>query len=277
MRGKNMTLILTWLFPFGICMGADSAISYNSYITEPSGRKRRRILTGGTKTLWIPKIRAGISYWGEGNIDNVTTDVWLSDFIFSHEDQYDNINDFATLLQDELRKLVPEITEPEGSLEYRYGKRGFHLAGFIEHEGKPIPTFYHIHNGQSETTSNINPRITNANYDLPPEKVLKHFPKSEFPCVANGEFYMYKILFDNLQTAFGQFGDLLRKASGSPFIFPDPTKFSDRLEACSEFARFWIRLVRDVYALSNLPEIIGGDISVLSISPSGETKFSRRP
>lgn len=81
-----MTLILTWLFPFGICMGSDSAVSYNSYVTEPSGRKRMRILTGGTKTLWIPKIKAGISYWGEGNIGSATTDVWLSDFIFSHRD-----------------------------------------------------------------------------------------------------------------------------------------------------------------------------------------------
>lgn len=38
----HMTLVLTWLFPVGICMGADSAISYNSHLTEPSGRKRRR-------------------------------------------------------------------------------------------------------------------------------------------------------------------------------------------------------------------------------------------
>lgn len=272
-----MTLILTWLFPFGIFMGADSAISYDSYITEPSGRKRRRILTGGIKTLWIPKIKAGISYWGEGNIDDVTTDVWLSDFVFSHQDQYNNISDFAILLQDELRKLVPEMTEPEDSIEYRFGKRGFHLAGFIEHEGKPLPTFYHIHNGQSETAPRINPRIINANYDFPPEKVLKHFSKSEFPYVRNGEFFLYTALFDNLQTAFRQFGDLLRKASGSPFIFPDLTKFSDRLEGCSEYSRFWIRLVKDVYALSNLPEIIDGDISVLSISPTGEAKFSRKP
>jgi hypothetical protein len=258
-------------------MGADSAISYNSYITEPSGRKRKRILTGGTKTLWIPKINAGISYWGEGNIGDVTTDVWLSDFIFSHEDQYDSISDFAILLQDELRPFVPEISEPEGSVEYRFGKRGFHLGGFIEHEGKPLPTFYHIHNGQSETTSNINPRIINANYDLPPERVLYHFAKSESPYVRNGEFFLYTALFQNLRIAFRQFEDLLRKATGSPFIFPDLTKFSDPLEAYSEFVRFWIRLVRDVFALSNLPEIIGGDISVLSISPTGEMKFSRRP
>jgi len=258
-------------------MGGDSAISYNSYITEPFGRKKRRILTGGTKTLWIPKIKAGISYWGEGNIKDVTTDVWLSDFIFSHKDQYSNINDFATLLQDELRTLVPEIGEPEGSLEYRFGKRGFHLAGFIEYEGKPVPTFYHIHNGQSETTPNINPRIINANCDLPPEKVLNHFAKSEFPYIRNGEFFLYTALFKNLLIAFRQFEELLGKATGAPFIFPEVTKFSDPLEAYSEFVRFWIRLVRDVFALSNLPEIIGGDISVLSISPIGEMRFSRRP
>lgn len=272
-----MTLVLTWLFPFGICMGADSAISYKSYITESSGRKRRRILTGGMKTLQIPKIKAGISFWGEGNIGDDTTDVWLSDFIFSRRNQYTTIHDFATLLQNELRELIPEITEPEGSLEYRYGKRGFHLAGFIEHKGKPVPTFYHIHNGQSETTPNINPRIINANYDLPPERVLKHFSKSEYPYVRNGEFFLYMILFDNLRIAFKQFENLLKGVYEKPFIFPDTTKFSDPLDAYSEFVRFWIRLVRDVYALSNLPEIIGGDISVLSISPTGETKFSIRP
>jgi len=272
-----MTLILTWLFPFGICMGSDSAVSYNSYVTEPSGRKRMRILTGGTKTLWIPKIKAGISYWGEGNMGSATTDVWLSDFIFSHRDQYSNISDFATLLQDELRKLVPEIAEPKGSMEYRYGKRGFHLAGFTEHAGKPIPTLYHIHNGQSETNPEINPRIINANYDLPPEKVLAHFSKSEFPYLRNGDFFLYATLFDNLHTAFEEFGGLLEKITGSPFVFPDLSKFSDQLDGCSEFSRFWIRLVRDVYALSNLPESIGGDILILSISPTGEAKFSRRP
>jgi len=258
-------------------MGADSAISYSSYVTEPSGRKRRRILTGAVKILQIPKIKAGISYWGEGNIGSETTDVWLSDFVFSNKDRYNNIHDFANLLQNELRELVPELTEPEDSLEYRYGKRGFHLAGFVEHEGKPTPTLYHIHNGQSETTKGINPRIINANYDLPPERVLKHFSQHQSPYVRNGEFLLYAVLFDNLLKAFRQLGDLLRKVHETPFVFPDKTKFSDPLEAYSEFVRFWIRLVRDTYALSNLPEIIGGDISVLSIFPTGENKFSTSP
>jgi hypothetical protein len=236
-----------------------------------------RILTGGTKTLWIPKIKAGISYWGEANIDNTTTDVWLSDFVYSHRDHYNNIGDFATLLQNELRKFVPEITESKDSMEYRYGKRGFHLAGFIEHAGKPVPTLYHIHNGQSETDTKINPRIINANLDLPPEKVLAHFSESEFPYLINGDFFLCATMFDNLQVAFGGFGSLLEKITGSPFVFPDLRKFANPLDGYSEFTRFWIRLVRDVYGLSNLPESIGGDILILSISPTGEAKFSRRP
>jgi len=258
-----MTLVLTWLFPVGICMGADSAISYNSHLTEPSGRKKRRILTGGIKIFQIPKIKAGISYWGEGNIGSDTTDVWLSDFIYTHRDDYNNIHDFAMLLQNELRELVPELTEPEGSPEYRWGKRGFHLAGFVQHNGNPVPTFYHIHNGKSETTPNINPRIINANHDLPPERVLHHFSRREYPNVRNGEFRLYTILFKNLKDAFELFKDLLRERHGIPFIFPDITKFPEPLEAYSEFVRFWIRLTRDVFGLCNLPEIIGGDISVL--------------
>lgn len=270
-----MTLVLTWLFPFGICIGADSAISYKSYITEPSGRKERRILTGGIKILQIPKIKAGVSYWGEGNIGCDTTDVWISNFIYSRRNEYDNIHAFATLLQNELRELVPELTEPEGSPEFRYGKRGFHLAGFVEHKGIPTPTFYHIHNGQSETTSNINPRIINANHDLPPEFVVKLFSERIYPNVSNGAFYFYRRLFETLYSLFGELYEKMRE-KGELFRFPDKDKFVNSLEAYSEFVRFWIRLVRDVYALSNLPEIIGGNISVLSISPDGKTRFSTR-
>ena len=59
-----------------------------------------------------------------GKVGTETTDVWLSNFIFSCKDDYDSISDFAVLLQDELREKVDEeITEPETSSQYRYGKR----------------------------------------------------------------------------------------------------------------------------------------------------------
>lgn len=95
-----MTLILTGLFPFGIVMGADSA--YTQKVTDNLGRTRLRILTGLRKVYEIPKIKAGISCWGKGIIENGTciTDVWLSDFIKSREDQYDTTHAFAILLQE---------------------------------------------------------------------------------------------------------------------------------------------------------------------------------
>lgn len=268
-----MTLILTWLFPFGIVLGADSALTQS--VSDTLGRRRRRILTGVRKVYSIPKIHAGVSCWGTGTIGNYTTDVWLSDFIASHENQYNTIHDFAILLQDELRNLVPEISAPEGSLEYRYGNRGFHLTGFVEHQGRPVPTFYHIHNGQSEVYPNINPRIINANQDFPPQRVSELFSQGIAPHVRNGSFFLYSALFHNLYELFTQLEDRLRTEDRS-FRFPDPDKFTNRLDAYVEFVRFWIRLVRDIYALSNLPEIIGGEILVLSISPTGESNFSSR-
>lgn len=252
-------------------MGADSAITYpNTLVTLPNGRRRPRILTDCTKVFKIPKINAGISFWGK-SFGNDSTDVWLSEFITSREDEYNNISEFAILLQNELRTLVPRITAPEGSHEYRYGNRGFHLAGFVEHEEHNVPTFYHIHNGQSEPYPTIDPTTINANQDFPPERVAELFSQGIAPHVRNGAFFLYSRLFNDLLP-------LITDLNNRHHIrFPDPEKFTNPLEAYSEFVRFWIRLVRDMYALSNLSEIIGGNISVLSISPTAETCFSTKP
>jgi len=251
-------------------MGTDSAVTRT--ITTPSGKATRRILTGYRKVYEIPKIKAGISFWGKGKIGNFPLDVWIPDFIQSHEDEYDNIHDFSFLLQDTLRDLIPELTAPEGSYEYRYGNRGFHLAGYVEYQKQQVPTFYHIHNGQSETRPDINPRIINANHDLPPQKVLELFLERKYPNVRNGDFHIYSLLF---RTILNQLMGL--RIEGRPFKILDSSKFNSKIEAHSEFVRFWIRLVRDIYALSELPEIIGGDISIISITPNGEITFSYKP
>lgn len=46
-----MTLILTWLFPFGIFMGADSAISYDTFLAETDGREKREFYMVAQKYL----------------------------------------------------------------------------------------------------------------------------------------------------------------------------------------------------------------------------------
>ncbi|HER54302.1 MAG TPA: hypothetical protein ENO13_00165 [Candidatus Bathyarchaeota archaeon] len=143
-----MTLIITELSSYGISMVADSAITMDIImpITRVIGH---RVYFGATKLRPIPKLEAGISFWGEGQIGDIDTDVWILNFIQRNEENYESLEDFASLLQDELREYVPEIIDPQ---DLRYGTLGFHLAGYENHNDDMLPTFWHIHNGQSETT-----------------------------------------------------------------------------------------------------------------------------
>ena len=156
-----MTLIITELSRYGIAMVADSAITMNIILPE-TRTIGHRVYFGATKLRPIPRLRAGISFWGQGQIGDIDTDVWLLNFIHRNEDTCTNLEEFAFLLQDELRESVNEITNPE---ELRYGNLGFHLAGYTDYEGNLWPNFWHIHNGQSEVFSSINPRIINANQE----------------------------------------------------------------------------------------------------------------
>ena len=189
-----MTLLLTWLFPFAIIIGADSAATLRNPVTG----QITDIITDIRKVFEIPKINAGISCWGNAKVGAETLETWLPEFIEGQEDSYESIDDFAILLQDEIRQYTPEITAPVGSYEYRYGNRGFHLAGFVDYQEKNIPTFYHIHNGLSEVIQNINPRIVNANHDRPPQSVLKDWAQEKIPYTRKGDFIRFSRLFDVL-------------------------------------------------------------------------------
>jgi hypothetical protein len=121
-----MTLILTEISPWGIVMAADSAMSQK---TGVNGRQQElRVLMGVNKLRVIAKLKAGIAVWGQGLIElehehTVDTDIWFRDFIQTQEPNYDSLNKFATLLQDELRKYIKklDITIPSK----RFGSIGF--------------------------------------------------------------------------------------------------------------------------------------------------------
>jgi len=114
------------------------------------------------------------------------------------------------------------------------------------------------------------------NARAPPQEVLDLFAKNLAPHVRNGDFMFYSILFNALSDLFTQFYKRMR-IDDTPFVFPNIPEFEEPLEGYSEFVRFWIRLVRDVYALSNVPEVIGGNISILSIAPDGVMKLTSKP
>lgn len=258
-----MTLILTEISNFGIVMAADSAVTEK--IVQPNGTIIYRVLTGVRKLQVIDKLNAGVSVWGEGGIppntlNNMPTDIWLEGFINSQRSNYNSLHDFALLLQNELRNQIPPINVQNHPL----GTIGFHLAGFIDYQGNPIPTFYHIHNGQSQALAargiTVNPTIVNANHDLPPNIVRQMLLSGRSAIIRNGDFTIYAALFQHIDT-------FLRNLSQySNLTIPHSRDLRER----AEWLKFQIRTMSELYRLSNLHlPTIGDKIDVLLLTPQG--------
>jgi len=254
-----MTLVLTELSLLGIAMAADSAVTTPS-LTPNRQRIFPRVLIGVTKLFPIHKLQAGVCAWGLGQISAIDTDVWLKNFIVSNEDRYSALQDFVLLLQNELRKHVPDIDLNQ----YPYGTVGFHVTGFVEWKGRKLPDFYHVHNGRSQVlesrgqASQIDPRRVNANHDMPPEECEKLFSQGMAYITRNGDYQMYAALSSLVE----QFFDMLGKRG---FQIPYPPS----LKARAEYLRFWIKTMSEIYRLSNIVPGIGGPVTSLIISERG--------
>lgn len=207
-----------------------------------------------------------MSCWGNAQVGDMFLDDWMPEFLETNEDNYETIDDFALLLQDEIRQYTIPITAMRGSMEYRFGNRGFHLAGFTEYQERRIPTFYHIHNGLSECFQDIDPRLVNANHDYPPNIVLENFNQGFPPHTRNGAFQRYAVFFDTIINAV-----MDMQINNQPIRFPDFRDETRKVETSTRFVEFWLKFVREFYALSNLDNIIGGPIHLLTIQPDGRS------
>jgi len=257
-----MTLVRSMLTPYGIIMAADSTLTVKYPLTN--GEILERHYTDAKKLQRIPDLNAGISWWGEGRIDGMNADVWLENYISKQRAK--TLKEFAISLRDELRKLGFRVTEERN---IRFGTIGFHLAGFVDFKGKKMPTLYHIHNGISEVYPDIDPYICNANHDWYPERVLEEWEKGHFPGLRNGDILPYAVLSHFLY----QFFETLRinlRIGEQPFLIPYP---SDNLDVWAEFLRFQIRLIGEIYSLSNYPPIVGGKIITLVLKDDGTYKY----
>jgi len=256
-----MTLLLTEISRYGIAMTADSALTVPTLL--PRERQyMNRVYFGVTKLRPIPKLQAGISFWGEGRIRGVDTDVWLLDFIHRNEAQYNTPRQFAILLRNELREQIEPISTTDDAA-LRHGNVGFHLAGFARYQNALLPTFWHIHNGQSERYQNINPTIVNANNDIPPQTVREELARAEriqnedWLIVRNGDF----------QTVYAPFYQAIRELTR--FLRTQRTVIipAQSLRGRAEFLAFQIRAIRDLYGMSqDLLPSVGGNVAILTIS-----------
>jgi hypothetical protein len=101
-----MTLVLTSLAPVGVVMAADTMVTERAFDTH--GEIQRRYLRGVTKLRQIPKLKAGISYWGKREIGDYKTDIWIKGSASSGQDP--PLRRSLKRIQDFLTKRVPEMT-----------------------------------------------------------------------------------------------------------------------------------------------------------------------
>lgn len=243
-----MTLILTEISEFGIAMAADSAE------TMTIGQ-RHRVLTGVRKLQPIHYLAAGISCWGIGEISGLPTDMWLEDFIRTNSN-IQELHEFALSLQNRLRREVGEVKQ---------GSLGFHLAGFVQTATGKLPAFYHVHNGKSQYGNidrNIDPKLFNANQDMPPGL----YPPGLFKITRNGDYNLYAQLFEVVEKFLN---DRVRPLG---IEIPYPMN----LNSIAEYLRFQIKTVSEIYRLSNLIPGIGGPVTTLTVSSQGITHYETR-
>jgi hypothetical protein len=131
-----VTLILTELSQAGIAMAADSAISMSvngQLVTKDKIRWK--------KLLKVPKIKAGVSYWGSvGLVTPTRFDEWLEQKI--NRGSYTDLRSLADYLTIEMNSAAGNTPVKE--------QVGVHVAGLqLWKDGISRPTFYHIHNGHS--------------------------------------------------------------------------------------------------------------------------------
>lgn len=272
-----MTLIITELLRFGyecgIAMAADTALTIKSRAVD--GLIEDRAFFGLTKLLQVPKLNAGISYWGwtkmpPSSKSGVWMDWWLKHFLINKIGDYNSVGELANLLEIELRKLVPPLTDEELKIGESDNFGGIHLAGFVDWGERKVPCFWHIHNGVSQALpeKKIDFHIVNANFDCPPEKYLEHERKGEMYQTRNGDYVPYAQFFDQ---HLSNYCVELRKEMG--YVTPIPT-----IDFAADFLRAQIKFISGLYAVSGIVDRgsikrlargIGGNVTTLAITEHG--------
>jgi hypothetical protein len=276
---NRVTLIITELSHFGIAMAADTAETVNS--RNVRGLIEDRAFFGLTKLMPIQKLQAGISYWGWAKMPpfsegGVWMDWWLRAFLAKNINSYDTISDLAGLLEKELRKIVPPLSETELEL-MPHGDGGIHLAGFVDEDEKKVPSFWHIHNGLSQALpeKKLDPHIVNANFDCPPSKFLQIQKSGATYVTTNGDIEAWARFF---RRYFKEYLDELRKEM--KIVIPLPT-----IDFRAEFWRAQIRFISEVYGMGGIIKEgtihqmargIGGEVTTLTITEEGIHNYQTR-
>jgi hypothetical protein len=244
-----MTLIITELSEYGISMAADSAVTIIS--RNSSGVENISVRNGVRKLQVIPYLSAGISVWGQGQIHTAkgrqSTDTWLEHFINEHSG-IGTIDDFAIALAERLQRQVGLTKD----------MIGFHVAGYVLKNERPLPVFYHVRNVDGNYADG---------YKFKPFTVGQDYPPSELPpgcayTTRNGDYGDYARFIETKSRALS---DIVLQTW---FAAPNPT-----LKERVAFHAECIRYISDAYERAGHSRTIGDVIDGLAIYHTGKYQF----
>jgi hypothetical protein len=188
--------------------------------------------------------------WGLGSIptvdSEVSTDVWLGDFIERHS-AISSLDEFASVLARELQDSVGNKRQA----------LGFHLAGYVEVEDKKLPTFYHVRNVDG-TFKQYEHHEFIPGQDVPP----REFAQNEAYITRNGDYGAYAALAEAVRMT------LPRIAAVAGLTIPYPS-----LQGRIAYHSAWVKFVSELYASSGLLRTIGGSVPALGIHPDGQIVY----
>jgi hypothetical protein len=257
----------------------------DSAITELVGGKIKHVNEKGwPKLFYVPKIQAGLSYWGAiGALTSERFDKWIAKIIRA-ESEYATAAEFSQVIAD--RANAAALGKP---LNNNDGV-GFHLAAHVEtHPGKIRPALWHIHNGHGQYSYTVTPEgacdwgdITSVSYKWDAKQRTLFEPHRDSPnpdwslerydeilrdgyITRNGQFFMFVVLFDRLHDAF-------RFLNLTPDIRIPGRPMS--IGARKGMISFYMKTIIGAYKLSNLYPSVGGKTQILYIKPNGYYEFT---
>ena len=159
------------------------------------------------------------------------------------------MNSFGSALAKELNNIIPPVKiVPTLS---------FHLAGCEQTANGRFLAAYQIMNGTADGTFQCSYSQSPMEYKMGVRKPLR-----------GGDTTTYVRAFEFLE----RYLKFMRTAGVEPLTLPYP----DNLKMRTEFLRFQIVMVSDLYVLSNQVPWIGGPVTTLSISSKGIESYETR-
>jgi hypothetical protein len=249
-----MTLLLSVTNCNGISMAADSMVTS----TNPSTSEVQTTPNAAKKLRAVPQLGCGVGMWGKGQINGQDTDEWLEAFL----DEADNMRSITILAHRLAARLETAIPTPRSG----QSTIGFLICGmdqdFRDLNGIPSPVCWHVHDGPSTTLKTqfnveVDPTRINPNNDVP-EGILCRNGHGRYE-TCNGDFQPYALANRALNSSLEMWQEFFGRQ------VPRSAMPSDE----ANFLVFKIRMISDLYQLSQGHQVIGGRIDWLTVDTQG--------